>query len=188
MKRLFRPIAGLALAALLLTAFSVRDVEDLIGTRAPAWTVSPWINTEPIELEDLRGKVVLVRWWTGPSCPYCRASAAALNDWQERYREDGLVVVGLYHHKARAPLRVERVKALARQMGFAFPVGVDPNWTTLRRWWLDPVPEARFTSVSFLLDHEGVIRHIHPGGDYVEGEPEHAALEAAIEAQLRRLR
>ena len=176
---------SLAMCALMLVAFSGRDYEHLLGTKAPAWTVSHWINTEPMDLADLRGKVVLVRWWTGPHCPFCRASAAALNEWYQTYKDDGLVVVGLYHHKSPSPLYLEDVATLAQNMGFNFPIGIDPDWSTLRRWWLDPVPDAKFTSVSFLVDHQGIIRHIHPGGDYVMGDDDHTAMQAAIEEQLQ---
>jgi peroxiredoxin len=178
---------SLALCALMLVAFSGRDYEHLLGTKAPAWTVSHWINTEPMDLADLRGKVVLVRWWTGPRCPFCRASAAALNEWYQTYKDDGLVVVGLYHPKSPSPLYLEDVATLAQNMGFNFPIGIDPDWSTLRRWWLDPVPDAKFTSVSFLVDHQGIIRHIHPGGDYVMGDDDHTAMQAAIEEQLQRV-
>ncbi len=179
-----KPILTSVILVLVATAFSGRGYDDLIGTKAKAWTATHWINTEPIELEDLRGKVVLVRWWTGPYCPFCKASSVALNEWYEAYKEDGFVVVGFYHHKSRSPLHQHDVATMAQKMGFRFPIATDPNWTTLKRWWLDPVPEARFTSVSFLIDHEGIIRHIHPGGDYVEGEAEYDALHTAIVEQL----
>jgi thiol-disulfide isomerase/thioredoxin len=85
--RSFKAVS-LVLCALILVGFSTRDYEHLIGAPAPAWTVSHWINSEPMELADLRGKVVLVRWWTGPHCPFCRASAAALNEWNQQYQGD----------------------------------------------------------------------------------------------------
>ncbi|HUG36776.1 MAG TPA: hypothetical protein VML54_07485, partial [Candidatus Limnocylindrales bacterium] len=71
----------------------------------------------------------------------------------------------------------------ADELGFEFPVAIDAGWRTLRAWWLDGRPRA-WTSVSFLLDRQGVIRHVHPGGQYVQGGAEHAALEAAIERLL----
>ena len=187
MKAVLKKTALLLAAVLAVTAFSGRGYEHLYGTKAKTWTAEHWINTTPLELTDLRGKVVLVRWWTGPYCPFCRASSAALNRWYEAYKDEGLVVVGFYHHKARSPLLVRDVETLAGKMGFTFPLAIDPNWTTLKRWWLDPVPEARFTSVTFLLDHEGIIRHIHPGGQYVEGDDDYADLHAAIQKQLRQI-
>lgn len=76
---------SLALCVGMVVAFSGHDYEHLLGTKAKAWTVSHWFNTEAMDLEDLQGNVVLVRWWTGPHCPFCRASAAALNEWYQTY-------------------------------------------------------------------------------------------------------
>lgn len=152
---------------------------ELLGTKPPEWQVEPWINSEPLTLEELRGRVVLVRWWTGPHCPLCRASAAALNEFHERFAERGLVVVGLYHHKAPSPLYVEQVAGYAASLGFDFPVGIDPEWRTLRRWWLDGGSRG-FTSVTFVLGRQGTIRHLHPGGKYVRGDGGFEALEARL--------
>jgi thiol-disulfide isomerase/thioredoxin len=160
--------------------------DELLGTRPPEWTAEHWLSSEPLLLGDLRGRVVLVRFWTGPGCPYCRASAPALNEWHERYADEGLTVVALYHHKGRGGANgadPEAVATYAEELGFEFPVAIDPGWRTLRAWWLDGRPRA-WTSVSFLLDRDGVIRHVHPGGQYVEGDTAHAELEAAIERLL----
>jgi len=142
-----------------------RAEEKLTGTKPPEW------------------KVVLVRWWTAPGCPYCKATAPALNEFYREYRGRGLEVIGFYHHKSDGPLRVEEVKKYSRQFGFKFPVAIDPEWRTLKQWWLD-TGDRDFTSVSFLLDRQGVIRHIHPGGQYVKGEKAYAELKAKIEGLL----
>ncbi len=71
---------------------------ELIGTKALGWEGAEWLNPEPLRLEDLRGKVVLVRWWTD-SCPYCSRSAPALNEFHARYARRGLIVIGMYHPK-----------------------------------------------------------------------------------------
>ena len=77
-------------------AFSapLNEGNALIGIRPGGWTARDWINSEPLTLEALRGKVVLVRWWTAPGCVFCEASAPALNDFWRRYGSRGLVVVG----------------------------------------------------------------------------------------------
>lgn len=157
---------------------------ELLGTRPPEWTVTGWLNSPPLTLSELRGKVVLVRWWTGPQCPYCSASAEALNTLWEKDRQRGLVVVGMYHHKTDTPLTAAHVEAQTKRLHFEFPVAVDKDWTTLHRWWLDAQPRG-WTSVTFLLDREGKIRHIHPGGAYYPGEPGYTALEAAVEKALK---
>jgi peroxiredoxin len=172
-----------ALLILILAAASAlaADPPPGVGEKAPEWTVQSWINSEPLSLEDLKGKVVLVRFWTAPSCPYCRNSAPALAHFAKEYGADGLQVVALYHHKAPTPLDPKQVARWAKEYGFTFPVSTDGDWKTLRRWWLDREDnEAAWTSVSFLIDREGIVRHIHPGGQYVEGDDDYAEMEAAI--------
>jgi hypothetical protein len=61
---------------------------------------------------------------------------------------------------------------------------VDPDWRTLRRWWLDG-GKRRWTSVTFLLDRKGVVRHVHPGGKYVRGDEGYAALKAKIDQLIK---
>lgn len=157
--------------------------EKLIGAKAPAWTVTHWINSTPIELQDLKGKVVLVRWWTAPDCPYCKATAPALNEFHEKYSDKGLQVLGFYHHKSDEPLRVEEVKRFSNSFGFKFPVAIDEDWKTLHRYWLDQ-GKSKWTSVSFLIDRHGIIRHIHPGGEYVKGDKDYALMKTRIEELL----
>lgn len=156
---------------------------DLIGKRFTKWEVSEWINSPPLTLDSLRGKVVLIRWWTAPGCPFCEASAPALSEFANRYGDRGLVVIGLYHHKSGAPLTVAHVREQARKLGIEYPVAIDPEWITLRRWWLDKHHRG-WTSVTFLLDRRGIIRHIHPGGAFFKGEVGYHALEKQIEALL----
>jgi len=152
---------------------------DVIGTTPPEWQVAPWINSEPLDLTALKGKVVLVRWWTAPDCRFCAATAPALNEFHDRYRSKGLQVIGFYHHKAKSALDANEVKNAANRFGFTFPVAIDPDWQTLKKWWLDSHNEG-YTSISVLLDRKGVIRHAHPGGQYVKGDAAYAALQAKI--------
>ncbi len=170
-------------AALLFAGLELSAADKLIGQSAPEWQVTNWMNSPALHLKDLRGKVVLVRWWTAPNCPYCRATAPALNEFYERYHAQGLEVIGFYHHKSPEPLEVETVRKYATKFGFKFPVAVDSDWKTLHQWWLDG-GQRDFTSVSFLIDRQGVIRHIHPGGEYVKGDRDYDAMQAAIKKLL----
>ena len=185
-KRNRGPALGLRIFLVALSCHAslpVRAEEKPIGTKPPEWQAEHWLNSEPVSLRDLRGKVVLVRWWTAAGCPYCKATAPALNDFYRQYHKRGLEVIGFYHRKSDGPLRVEDVKKYAGQFGFKFPVAIDPEWRTLKRWWLD-TGDRDFTSVSFLIDRRGVIRFVHPGGQYVKGEKAYAELKAKIEGLL----
>jgi thiol-disulfide isomerase/thioredoxin len=161
-------IAGLAISSLPAAAAGEEGAK-LVGRAAPGWGEMEWIQGGPLAFDSMRGRVVLVRWWTGPGCPYCKASAPYLQSWHETYSKDGLVVVGLYHHKSSAPLTREHVEGLVETLGFEFPVAIDAEWRTIGRWWLDGFDRS-FTSVSFLLDREGTIRLVHSGGSYSRDE------------------
>ena len=182
------PVVLLA-ASVLASAFPTADppaIEDrsgVINQPAPGWKLEHWFNSEPLTLQDLRGKVVLVRWLMAPSCPFCSATAPALNRFDEEYRSRGLVVIGVYHHKDPEPLDLETVRGYVEHYQFRFPVAVDSDWKTLKRWWLDG-HERTWTSVSFLIDRRGVIRHVHPGGKLGPDTDDFRAMRAKIEALL----
>jgi peroxiredoxin len=156
---------------------------ELIGSTPPEWQATHWLNSKELTLAELRGKVVLVRWWTA-GCPYCATTAPSLREFDRAYRDRGLVVVGFYHHKDEGPLDERLVDETSKKYGFLFPVAIDPDWTTLDRWWQPKEKERPFTSVSFLIDRRGAIRHIHPGGEYAKGEPAYDAMKSAIESLL----
>lgn len=151
---------------------------DRIGVAAPPFRFDGWLNSEPLSLQDLRGRVVLVRWWTD-TCPFCASSSPALRSLHEQYSPLGLTVIGVFHPKAGRddPLDVARVQRAVERRGFAFPVAIDWDWRsgTLEDWWLTG-PDRPATSVTFLLDKSGVIRFIHPGMEYhdADGPSDHA--------------
>lgn len=151
--------------------------QDRIGVAAPAFNLEHWINSAPIEIGDLKGKVVLVRWWTD-TCDLCAATAPALRKLQDEYGSKGFQVIGVFHPKPAGDWSVSRVQKAAARFNFAFPVALDGDWSTLKRWWLNGA-QRDYTSVSFIVDKHGVIRYVHPGGEFHEsnGDPGHAVCE-----------
>ena len=184
-----RVMAATLLSVAVVAAVAAQDTrrkppeETLLGTRPVEWKLTHWTNGSPVDLKDLKGKVVLVRWWTAPGCSYCRVTAPALNEFHDAYQAQGLEVLGVYHHKLSTPLDPAAAWRQAREFGFKFPVAIDPQWRTLKKWWLEK-GDTGFTSVSFLLDRQGVIRHIHPGGQYLKGDPDYLQLKSRIQQLL----
>ena len=143
-----------------------REGAELIGTKAPEWFNKRWINSDTLTLADLKGKVVLIRWWVD-QCPFCAQSSSALNEFHEKYKDDGLVVIGMFHPKPRPQsTTMEYVQKAAEALHFTFPVAIDDHWETLNEYWLNV--RRSFTSVSFLIDQEGIIRYIHPGPEFID--------------------
>ena len=168
-----------------------RAPDEPIGHPAPAWSFERWVRGGPLSLETLRGKVVLVRWWTD-GCPYCESTLPALEKLEARYAQRGLVVIGAYHPKPPREVSDRQILAVAKKLGFTGPIALDGEWSTLERYWLGGHPERGWTSVSFLIDREGVIRWLHGGGEYhPSSDPRHATcdleyrgLEQALRAAL----
>ena len=136
---------------------------DLVGTKLPGWTAGPeWANSKPLRLRDLRGRVVMVRFWTD-TCDYCAASLPAMQKLADEFREQEVTFVGLYHSK---PLGSERpwktVVARANALGVKFPIAYDHSWKTLSVWWLDGRRRPA-TSASFVIARDGTVAHVHPG-------------------------
>lgn len=179
-----RQFAATIQAAAALNGAAAEEGAELIGTRPPDWSVGDWIGSPPLTLAALRGKVVLIRWFTDGECPYCAATAPALNQLHHEFATRGLMVIGIYHHKRSEPLDMQAVRGWVHDYGFEFPVAVDRDWRTLNRWWLNH--QRNFTSVSFLLDSEGFIRRIHPGGTLALGSTAYAAMHSRIEQLLRK--
>ncbi|HEX5043815.1 MAG TPA: TlpA disulfide reductase family protein [Candidatus Polarisedimenticolaceae bacterium] len=146
----------------------VAALSAILGQPVPAWpakTEAQWVQGGPLDLESLRGRVVLVRFFTATECPYCSATAPALNAFHREFGPQGLVVIGMYTPKPRPrPTPVSEVREAVEAYGFTFPVAVDADWGALRALWLDRVPGASFTSASLLIDRTGRLRHVHEGG------------------------
>ncbi len=147
-----------------------KEGDELIGELAPEWGTLKWMNSQPLKLNELEDKVVLIRWWTD-TCPFCSRSAPALNEFHDTFKEKGLVVIGMYHPKPPGPRGQKALEKAVKRLGFEFPIALDMDWSRLRRYWLAN-SRHRWTSVSFLIDKRGKIRYIHPGGEYYKGEDE----------------
>lgn len=146
------------------TLAASRGGQDLIGKPMPALRFERWLNTRANREPDLSRSVVLYRWWTD-TCPFCARTLPAVEKLRETYGSGGLKVVAVYHPKPPGNAADERVLAAAKAIGYRGAIALDPNWTELKRVWLS-TGRREATSVSFLVDRDGLIRFVHPGVEY----------------------
>ncbi len=138
----------------------------MIGHPAPAWSFDRWARGGPLSLAELRGRVVLIRFWT-ERCSFCTNTLPALERARVAHADEGFVVLGAFHPQRAAQHRSDRrILALADSLGFQGPIAVDERWTTLARYWLTGHPERNWVSVSFLIGRDGNVRWVHGGGEY----------------------
>jgi peroxiredoxin len=153
--------------------------EDRLGVAAPRLELQHWLHSPPLKMEALRGKVVLIRWWT-EGCPFCAATAPSLRELDRKYSHRGLQVIGIFHPKPAGDWNVTPMQKASARLGLNFPLALDGDWTALRRWWPD-LEKRGWTSVSFVVDKAGIIRYVHPGGEFHErragDDSEHAQCE-----------
>ena len=163
------------LAAAPLLAATLPAAMGLAQTGAPVpdfADVESWLNTAgPLSLAALRGKVVLVDFWTY-SCINCRRTVPYLNRWQAEYGAQGLQVVGIHSPEFGFEHRQRNVADSVAEFGIRFPVGQDNGFRTWRAWGNRAWPSF------YLLDREGRIVLVREGEDHAH------ELEGAIRALL----
>lgn len=142
--------------------------------------ITGYINTEegrPINLKDLKGKVVLVDFWTY-SCINCIRTLPYLVDWNEKYADKGLVIVGVHSPEFEFEKNVDNVKAAVQKYGIKYPVIQDNDKGTWDAY------QNRYWPRKYLVDNEGYIRYDHIGeGGYAETEKVIRSLLAERAAQ-----
>jgi peroxiredoxin len=154
------------------------DAAALLGKRPPELPALHWLDGKARTLASLRGRVVVIRSFTA-RCPFCASSMPTLEKWQRDLGPRGLQVLGVYHPKPARPISDAEVATASHALGVkAFPVASDPVWALVNRWWLQPT-HGSWTSFTFVLDRRGVVRYVHPGGEFHSGGgPDHGACRA----------
>lgn len=131
---------------------------------APEFASGTWINSEPLTLTKLRGRVVVVEFWTF-ACYNCRNTLPFVKRWDERYRDKGLTVVGVHSPELDEERVLENVRRETASLGIRYPVVTDNDYTTWKAYKVEAWPTI------FVLDKQGHIRWSHVGeGAYAEGE------------------
>jgi len=125
----------------------------------------PWLNTEePITMESLKGKVVLVDFWTY-SCVNCVRTLPYLQDWYNKYSDKGLEIIGIHSPEFPFERNVNNVRKAMEELGVTWPVVLDNDFSQWNSY------NNRFWPAHFFIDSKGVIRYFHFGeGSYEESE------------------
>jgi thiol-disulfide isomerase/thioredoxin len=135
-----------------------------IGAPAPEISGQAWINTEPLRLADLKGKVVLVEFWTF-GCFNCRNVEPHVKEWHQKYGDKGLVVIGVHTPETDFERYVKNVQHYVREGQIPYAVVTDNDFATWTRYG------NRVWPAVYLIDKHGVIRYSHAGeGRYVQTE------------------
>jgi cytochrome c biogenesis protein CcdA/thiol-disulfide isomerase/thioredoxin len=130
-----------------------RDLPPLDG-------ITQWLNSDPLTRERLRGKVVLIDFWTY-SCINCLRAIPYVVAWDERYRADGLVVIGVHAPEFAFERDVDNVRSAAAGLGIRYPIAIDNGYAVWRAF------ENRYWPAHYFVDHLGRVRYHHFGeGNY----------------------
>jgi thiol-disulfide isomerase/thioredoxin len=150
--------------------------------QAPAFTgITTWLNTpghEPITLQSLRGKVVLVDFWTY-SCINCQRSLPHVEAWYSRYHAYGLDVIGVHSPEFAFEHVVSNVVTAAKQLGVHYPIAIDNNLATFNAYKND------FWPADYLIDATGQVRNVEDGeGNYGATESDIRQLLVAADPKV----
>jgi cytochrome c biogenesis protein CcdA/thiol-disulfide isomerase/thioredoxin len=131
-----------------------------------------WLNSPPLTTEGLRGKVVLVDFWTY-SCINCLRAIPYVRAWAEKYKDQGLVVIGVHSPEFAFEKNIDNVRRAVRDLKVEYPVAIDNAYAIWRAFG------NQYWPAHYFIDAEGRIRHHHFGeGDYEESEQAIRALLA----------
>ncbi|OGH14650.1 MAG: hypothetical protein A2687_00535 [Candidatus Levybacteria bacterium RIFCSPHIGHO2_01_FULL_38_26] len=135
------------------------------GTRAPE--IIPggsWFNSDPLTVKSLRGKVVIVDFWTY-SCINCQRTFPYLRQWWEKYKDKGLVILGVHSPEFEFEKNQDNVRKAISDFALEYPIVQDNNFATWRAY------SNRYWPAKYFIDKDGYIRYSHFGeGAYDESE------------------
>lgn len=148
----------------MMMAANHSDTLPVEGTLPSLDGAVQWLNSPPLTAEALKGKVVLVDFWTY-SCINCLRSLPYVKAWAEKYRDQGLVVIGVHAPEFAFERDVNNVTKAMKDLGITYPVAIDNNYKVWRAF------NNQYWPAHYFADAKGQIRYHHFGeGDYAESE------------------
>jgi thiol-disulfide isomerase/thioredoxin len=164
--------AAAAISTATATSTSALPEAAKSGSAAPDFAgISNWLNSDPLTVQKLRGKVVLVDFWTY-SCINCIHTLPYVKDWNQKYKDQGLTVVGVHTPEYPFERDTGNVKTAIRRLGVTWPVAQDNEYRTWNAYG------NQYWPALYLIDRKGQIVYTHFGeGDYAQTD---AAIQAAL--------
>lgn len=145
-------------------AAAMRPALPVEGTAPSLDGAVEWLNSPPLAREDLRGKVVLIDFWTY-SCINCIRTLPYVRAWAEKYRDQGLVVIGVHAPEFAFEKKIDNVRQAVAGFKIEYPVAIDNDYRIWRAF------DNSYWPAHYLIDAKGQIRYHHFGeGDYRETE------------------
>ncbi|MGD8566638.1 MAG: redoxin domain-containing protein [Gammaproteobacteria bacterium] len=144
----------LLLAAVLTLAFVGSKISAATALNAPAPDISAerWINSKPLNWDTLKGKVVIVEFWTF-GCHNCRNVEPYVKSWYQKYRTKGLEVVAVHSPEFDHERNFDNVRDYVKEHAITYPVAIDNDFTIWRRF------ANRYWPAMYIVDKTGVIRY-----------------------------
>ena len=140
------------------------DTSKLGPKAAEITKIDGWINSDPLLISELKGKVVLIDFWTY-TCVNCIRTLPYLRDWHAKYADHGLVMIGIHTPEFEFEKDFANVKKAVEDFEIEWAVALDNDYGTWRAY------ENRYWPAKYLIDHNGVVRYTHFGeGAYGETE------------------
>jgi thiol-disulfide isomerase/thioredoxin len=134
------------------------------GQAPPLHPDGSWINSAPLSLAQLRGKVVLIDFWTY-SCINCLRTLPHLKAWYAAYHDKGLVIIGVHTPEFAFEHETSNVRAAVKRLGIEYPVMQDNRYKTWDNY------ANQYWPAEYLIDRQGRVRHTHFGeGEYDQTE------------------
>lgn len=147
-----------------------------IESKAPSLRgIFGWINSNPLSDADLRGKVILIDFWTY-SCINCIRTLPHLNEWHKKYKDNGFIILGVHSPEFDFEKKKENVEAAVKKHNIAYPVALDNEHETWNAF------SNQYWPAHYLVDTRGNIRY-HSFGEGHYGETETAIQNLLLEAK-----
>jgi thiol-disulfide isomerase/thioredoxin len=135
--------------------------EETKALAAPEISNGIWINSEPLTLKSLHGRVVLIEFWTF-ACYNCRNTLPYLKKWDMQYRDKGLTIIGVHTPELDFERDIDQLRREVAGLGINYPVVTDQDYSTWKAYGVEAWPTL------FLLDKQGRVRWTHVGEGYYD--------------------